>query len=336
MSPPEAPKGFDTERANYQAALDCYLSAILDIAELVTVVFPEFGVKCHEQLNRLRARLTFESNKKTLQESRDTLHQIMQTFAGEARRYTQALEQELNQTLGLVSQAEERRSSRNVHNVEHLVDVVDQMERTIETGDLSVLQTQASQLRSFVESIELDTRDALAHMRDQIREFQRRLREAELLASRDPLTGIANRREFDRQLAARIEAGREFCVLLFDLDSLKSFNDELGHLYGDEILKQLGSRLSSHIRTRDFVCRWGGDEFAVILDCGLDPGMARSQQIAEWVNRPYQVAVDDRELSVSVRVSVGIAEYSPGESPERLFQRVDASMYRQKNRSTGT
>ena len=335
MNQPESQPVFDDVKNDFQAAVDCFLSAILDIADMVTTVFPELGMKCQEQLDRLRARLTFEANEKTLQESRDTLHQIMQSFGGEARRYTQALEQELNQTLGLVTQAEEHRSTRNVDTLEHLVKFVDQIERSAHAGEVGALQSQAAQLRKLVESIELDTRGTLAQMRDQIREFQQRLREAELLASRDPLTGIANRREFERQIAARIQAKRDFCVLLFDLDSLKNFNDELGHLYGDEILKQVGGRLSSQIRTRDFVCRWGGDEFAVVLDCGLDTAAARSQQIAESVNCPYTVSVDGSQVSVEVHVSVGIAEYTPGETAEHLFHRVDASMYRRKNKPSG-
>ena len=332
MNPPEAQPVSDTERdMAFQAALDCYLSSIQDVADLVAAVFPEVGTPYQEQLNRLRARLAFEANKKTLEESRDTLHQILEAFGGNARHYTQALEQELNKTLGLVAQVEERRSTHNVRHVEHLVDFVDQMDKAVEAGDLEQLRKQTVELRAFAESIELDTLDAFAQMRDQMREFQQRLREAELLASRDPLTGLPNRREFNRQLAARIAEQREFCVLLFDLDTLKCFNDQFGHLYGDEILKQLGARLSSQIRTRDFVCRWGGDEFAVILNCGLDPGVVRSQQISQWVNRPYSVAVDEHEVVVGVRVSVGIAEHIPGETQERLFQRVDESMYSQKN-----
>ena len=332
MTPPEAQPVSDTEHNTaFQAALECYISAILDIADLVAAVFPEVGATCHEQLNRLRARLAFEANKKTLEESRDTLHQILETFRSNARHYTEALEQELNQTLALVAQAEENRSTRNVRHVDQLVDFVHQMERAVQAGNLDELRKQTAELRGFAESIEIDTRDALVQMRDQMREFQQRLREAELLASRDPLTGLPNRREFDRQLAARIHEQREFCVLLFDLDALKCFNDRYGHLYGDEILKQLGARLASQIRTSDFVCRWGGDEFAVILNCGLDPGIARSQQIAQWVNRPYGVAMDDRDVLVEVHVSVGVAEYVRGDTSDQLFQRVDESMYQQKN-----
>jgi diguanylate cyclase (GGDEF)-like protein len=210
------------------------------------------------------------------------------------------------------------------------------MEKAVQAGDLDQLSGQVAQLRGFTESIEIDTRDAFYRLRDQMREFQHRLREAESLASRDALTGIANRREFDRQLAARIQAQREFCVLLFDMDNLKSINDRFGHLCGDEILKQLSARLSSQVRTRDFVCRWGGDEFAVILDCGLDPGLARSNQIGECLNRPYPASLGGQETMVNAHVSVGIAEHATGETPEQLFRRVDESMYRQKEaRSIG-
>jgi diguanylate cyclase (GGDEF)-like protein len=332
MSPRETHSApIPARETDFRAALDCYLSSILDIADMLGVVFPELSTGCLEQLSRLRARLAFEANKKTLEESCDTLHQILEGFSVSARHYTQALEEELNQTLALVAETEESRSVRNVNHVGHLVDFVDQMEKAVQSGNLAKLREQTADLRSFAESIELDTRDAFVQMRDQMREFQHRLREAELLASRDALTGVANRREFNRQLAARIEAKREFCVLFFDLDALKCFNDRFGHLYGDEILKQLGTRLSSQIRTRDFVCRWGGDEFAVILNCGLDPGLMRSQQIAQWVNRPYTVSVEGQELIVEVHVSVGIAEYLPGETSEQLFRRVDESMYRHKH-----
>lgn len=330
MSSPGSPAPQNSRDAVFQAALECYLSAILDIAETVAAIYPEIGAACHEQLTRLRARLAFEANLKTLEESRYTLHQVLQEFALRASHYNQALNDELHRTLAMVAQGEDSRSARNVTYVDKLVDFVDQVEKALQSGDLSKVAGPAAELRRFTESIEIDTRDAFLQLLDQTREFQQRLQEAELLASRDALTGIANRREFNRQLAARIEAQHEFCVLLFDLDSLKSHNDRFGHLCGDEILKQMAARLSSQVRTRDFVCRWGGDEFAVILDCGLDPGIARSRQIAESLNRPYHVTIDGRETLVETHVSVGIAQHASGETPERLFRRVDASMYRQK------
>jgi diguanylate cyclase (GGDEF)-like protein len=332
MSSPERPPAPDDRSdASFQIALDCYLASITAIAETVAVIYPEIGEACQDQLTRLRARIEFNPSAKTLEESRDTLLQALQAFGAGADRHTRSLSDELSGALALVARNEDSRTARDVGYVEHLFDFVDQMEKAVTSRDLSTLAGQAVRLRGFAESIELDSRDAFAQLRDQIRDFQHQLREAELLASRDALTGVANRREFERQLAARIESQREFCVLLFDLDGLGTVNDRFGHLCGDGILKQVSERLSTQVRTRDFVCRWGGDEFVVILDCGLEPGLARSRQIAQWLNGHYQVTVEGREMMVNMSVSVGVAERNAGETWEQMFQRVDESMYRQKN-----
>ena len=132
------------------------------------------------------------------------------------------------------------------------------MESAVRSADLPRLAAQTSDLRDFAQSIELDSRDDFARLRQKMVEIQHRLHEVELLATLDPLTGVANRRDLDRELGARIAAGQEFCVLLFDLNGFKDINDRFGHLYGDEVLKQLGARLSSQVRAHDYVCRNSG------------------------------------------------------------------------------
>jgi diguanylate cyclase (GGDEF)-like protein len=195
----------------------------------------------------------------------------------------------------------------------------DQIDQIAKSGDNARLQQHAAEFRSFVESVR------------QNGEFQARLREAELLASFDPLTGIGNRREFDRQIATRIKQGKTFCVLLFDIDDFKLVNDQYGHLCGDEVLKQLGARLKGQVRERDFVCRWGGDEFVVLLECGLPDAVARSSQITQWVNGNYSATVQGRKTKAEITVSVGVAEHLKGETSDQLFERVDHSMYREKS-----
>jgi|SRR5579862_8646950 len=159
------------------------------------------------------------------------------------------------------------------------------------------------------------------------------LHETELLAALDPLTGVANRRDLDRELAARIQRGHDFCLLFFDLNGFKEINDRLGHLYGDEVLKQLGARLSSQVRTEDYVCRWGGDEFVAILACDLAVARSRARQIVERLNGEYVISVPERESSVEITATAGLVQYSRGESAEQLFRRVDEAMYRQKHAS---
>ena len=200
-----------------------------------------------------------------------------------------------------------------------LTQFADQIDQIAKSGDSARLREHAAEFRSFVESMHQDGQATLA-----------RFREAERLASLDPLTEVGNRRAFDRQIATRIQEGRTFCVLLFDIDNFKMVNDRFGHLCGDEVLKQLGARLSRQVRTQDFVCRWGGDEFVVLLECGLSDAVARSHQIAQWVNGRYRATGPGRDTIAEISVSVGVAEHIQGETSEQLFERVDSFMYRQK------
>jgi diguanylate cyclase (GGDEF)-like protein len=316
------------------AAVESYLSAILGIAEAIDAISPEISASYHERLTRLHASLVSNATDESLHDSRLALHEILADFSGKARHNNQALARDLNQTLDMMARTEDSRSVRNVQYVERLVDFADQVDAAIRASDLPRLARQTSELRGYAESIEIDSHDAFARLRKKMIEIQLRLHEAELLATLDPLTGVANRRELDRELAARVAGQQEFCVLLFDLDRFKTVNDEHGHLCGDEVLKQLAARLSGQVRARDFVCRWGGDEFLAILACGEAHAETRSRQIADRLKGPYHIIGEGHEVHVDVAVSVGLAQYAPGESLSQLFRRVDESMYRHKDAAT--
>lgn len=330
-SPEIPPNSVAGQHADMPAALECYLSSIMEIAQIIEAIAPEIASSFREPLMSLRSGLSADPSSEELKQSRGALHEILGSFCHKARLQNETLARDLHQTLNMVTRTEDTSAGRNVQYVERLVDFVERLESVVRSGDLPQLAAQAAELRDFAQSIELDSRDDFVRLRQKMIEMQRRLHEVELLATLDPLTGVANRRDLDRELAARIEAGHEFCVLLFDLNGFKEINDRFGHLYGDEVLKQLGARLSSQVRARDYVCRWGGDEFVAILACDLAIAESRSRQIAERLNGPYRMVGSGSELCVDVTITVGLAQYCAGESPEQLFRRVDESMYGQKH-----
>ncbi len=334
MNSPEIPlNSVAGQHADMPAALECYRSSILEIARTIEAIAPEIALSFRGPLMSLGSDLSADPTSDELEQSREALHEILQGFCEQARHQNQTLARDLKQTLTMVARTEDTSAGRNVQYVERLVDFVDRFESAVRSGDLPRLAAQASDLRDFAQSIELDSRDDFARLRQKMIEIQRRLHEVELLATLDPLTCVANRRDLDRELAARIEARQEFCVLLFDLNGFKEINDRLGHLYGDEVLKQLAARLSSQVRARDYVCRWGGDEFVAILACDLTIAEFRSRQIAERLNGVYHILGAAGEIRVDVAVTVGLAQYCSGESARQLFRRVDESMYRQKHSS---
>ncbi|MUL78458.1 diguanylate cyclase [Mycolicibacterium sp. CBMA 226] len=144
------------------------------------------------------------------------------------------------------------------------------------------------------------------------------------LATIDELTGLANRRAFDRAMRAECrravaDADHLSCVLI-DVDDLKPINDALGHLAGDNALRSVAEHLRRSFRNgRDVVARWGGDEFAVLLP-GIDA--ARASTTIDRIARQLR----DQPFTVSA----GIAELAAGDSPGDLLKRADAALYRAK------
>jgi diguanylate cyclase (GGDEF)-like protein/PAS domain S-box-containing protein len=151
-------------------------------------------------------------------------------------------------------------------------------------------------------------------------------------ATHDGLTGLLNRTAFLRELQHSLTTGRQPTLIFLDLNGFKTVNDLHGHDRGDEILRVIGNRLASGIRTGDAAGRFGGDEF-VLLTHGLtdqadtDAYMAR---IMTLFSDP--VRCRDGEPH-AIGVSVGVAHAMPGDDPDGLIRRADIAMYQAK-RST--
>lgn len=142
-------------------------------------------------------------------------------------------------------------------------------------------------------------------------------------AVRDGLTGLINRRMWEslvQQELSRAERRKQpFSILLMDLDGFKAINDEHGHLYGDRLLKRVAGVLEKVLRDADAPCRWGGDEFTVLLtDCGADRVRVAADRIRA-------------ELDDGLAVSIGTATWHEGASLNDLFQRADENLYAAKS-----
>jgi len=157
--------------------------------------------------------------------------------------------------------------------------------------------------------------------------YQRRIEE---LASRDQLTQIANRNNFESSFAQMIHYSQRrqqpLSAILADIDHFKTVNDTFGHLAGDKILAQVAKTLSLQLRKSDVICRWGGEEFLIVLpDCNL----AFATSIAEKMRKEIEqnVFTDNQQ---PVTVSFGVAQLEKDDSAQQLFGRADASLYEAK------
>jgi len=149
----------------------------------------------------------------------------------------------------------------------------------------------------------------------------------------DYLTRLPNRRytqfALERMIREAERAGRPLSVILLDLDNFKRINDTLGHWAGDRVLRSLARAIRGMLRQRDWLGRWGGEEFLILLPETDGRGAV---QIAERLGQGLK---ELRPEGLSVSASLGVAELRAGESPEALVARADRAMYRAKAAGKG-
>ncbi len=166
------------------------------------------------------------------------------------------------------------------------------------------------------------------------RTFNEMAGKLEQLAIRDGLTGLYNKREFDRRLHEELERarrnGRPFALLMIDADYFKKINDDYGHLAGDRVLRKLANLLSQGVRPVDHAARYGGEEFAIILP---ETSTKEANKTAERLRRAVQMQeiVLDGDRRIRITVSIGLAGYPrDAASAKALVAAADEAMYAAK------
>ncbi len=154
------------------------------------------------------------------------------------------------------------------------------------------------------------------------------------MATTDKLTQLLNRHAFEilfNQAAKEAERVHQpVTAILFDIDRFKKINDRYGHPAGDAVLVSVSATVSEGIRTSDCICRWGGDEFLLLLkDCSLKQG----ERLAEKPRQSIAETIIYYEGKViRVEISLGIAQWRKGEKQEDLLHRTDQALYLAKEK----
>lgn len=153
------------------------------------------------------------------------------------------------------------------------------------------------------------------------------------LAHFDHLTGLANRIQLDNRftfVAASVSQDIQAWALLFvDLDEFKQVNDALGHRYGDKLLKEVAARLSCHVRENDVLCRFGGDEFIVLMKGEREQAALLARRLIDAIGQPFNI--DNSPIKISASIGISMLPRD-GETLDVLIQAADTAMYQAKAR----
>lgn len=221
-----------------------------------------------------------------------------------------------------ISEQVVRHSSRVESITQHLAYPDDDL------ADEERVRRVVAQLIEANEQLKTDLADAQSRLKQQEIEIACRTNEART----DQLTGLANRRAFDEQLARRVEEwrrrGTPVSLMIVDVDHFKQFNDTHGHLAGDRVLQGVAQVLRDTMRDMDVVARHGGEEFAVILaSTTLDEGQRATLRALKAIG---QSTFHFEGTALRVTASIGLAEAAGDDDTESLVQRADAALYASK------
>jgi len=201
------------------------------------------------------------------------------------------------------------------------------------------------QVQAIVESLVKSTREMrdtnkvleerLLLSKNEISNLQQSLEAIRAESLTDPLTGLGNRKYFDRMIEQAVQhalaQSEPLSLLMFDIDHFKSFNDSYGHLTGDHVLRLVGMSLKQTIKGQDITARYGGEEFAVVLP---NTALRQALTVADHIRR----AVMSKELKKKstgeilgrVTISVGVSMLKQGDDTDSLIERADACLYAAK------
>lgn len=223
------------------------------------------------------------------------------------------------------------------HSVKHSTDI-HELKQAVHSQLVGIIKAmndykaEESQRHEAFKSEQQALLERLESMEKQTDLFRKRAEEAHLKSKTDPLTGLANRFGYDQQLANELERfqryGTTFSLCVADIDFFKRINDEYGHLAGDKVLRLMARILRANLRNVDFIARFGGEEFVILMPSTDGPS-------AHTAAEKVRVAVEQSPFNfqskpVQITVSFGIAEVRSDDSSETLFGRADACLYEAK------
>lgn len=266
-----------------------------------------------------------------------TCHKIYKRYLSESarddavRKISEQVQQAVTEIATMLSTAKNASSEYN----ETLEDSADKINNAESLEDLGrIVSTIVEDTKRMVQkNQELELQ--LVSSSSQVAELRKNLDSVKKEAQTDGLTGLANRKAFDRQIRNCIEDADEtkkpLVLMMLDIDHFKEFNDSHGHQVGDQVLRLVARTLTDGVKGRDFAARYGGEEFSIILtDTTLESGVKVAEALRKMVENKEVVNKTNNQNLGRITLSIGLAMYKQGETVSDFIERADKALYAAK------
>ncbi|MGC2638390.1 MAG: GGDEF domain-containing protein [Acidobacteriaceae bacterium] len=321
------------------ATMESFQSTLRVVGAKAAEACPAHGCELRERLRRIGSNLSLGVVPPVVRETQQQVEAELTVWAERTAdhcRYTAAQVREL--LLALAGTAEAI-GTANDASATQFRNLTADLESIVALDDLVEIRVSLEKdivaLKSSVEEMTRAQQAVVRDLRTKVSTCEEKLSEIEPLVYRDEVTGIANRRGMEERIRAAIARAETFCIVMLDLNGFKAINDAHGHETGDNLLQQFAHELTMSSRSGDFVGRWGGDEFMVLLGCDAAGAATQIDRLRRWVFGDYTVpfGAGDPKLTVRVDAAVGLAAWQPDISFQQLIAEADKAMYRDKRQT---
>lgn len=336
------------ELARRISAADELQAACRNAIETLLVLLKKFAVDSEElNSNEFRNKVTVFADQLRglddaikLQRATEKHARQFDAYIDNQNTYLLERESELRNVITLLSNAMALLNRENTAYHQKILDQSANFERIIALDDLRKIKTslaeEVRQLTTMVEQKKQAESQQITALSGQVSALRQELEKTQDETRRDPLTGVYNRRALDEFLTALIDDNRlrrkSFSVLMLDIDNFKAVNDHHGHLIGDQVIGAMAGACVDVLREDDFVARFGGEEFVAVMPGASRRAAAnRADKLRSAIaNTRFSLADDDREEYLNVTVSIGVTEFTKGDTRADLIERADRALYQAK------
>ncbi len=321
----------------YGAAIRTLLLLLKDFAmDISDIDAPAY----RDAIDRFSANFFEQKSARRIQGCLDREKKTITRYIDQQKEILEERDQELRKIIDLLSRAMVAINSENDAYHQQLLQQGEKIEQITRLDDIrkikSALEKEVESLRQTVQSKQADEQTRIASLSSQVESLQEELQSAKEESMRDGLTGVNNRRAFDRYIKDLVDQNivrrAGFAVLLLDIDDFKRINDSYGHPVGDRVLLALANACRQMIRSDDFLARYGGEEFVLLLP-GASRGNAvkKARHLCEAIAKTHYTLDDDNaDRTLSITISIGVSAYVRGDSVEALLAKADKALYQAK------